>query len=98
MYEKDGQRYFIADGHVHFWDGRPCNQANRYGEGFIDCLYHYHRNLSPEYEVWSLEDFWQQSEERIPHDLFEVGHVDKTIFQPAYLTDFTSTKDQRSTR
>ena len=88
MYEKDGHRYFVVDGHIHFWDGRPSNQANRYGEGFINCFYDYHRNLSPESEVWTLEEFWQQSEERILHDLFEVGYVDRAIFQPTYLTDF----------
>ncbi|GAA2842061.1 hypothetical protein [Nonomuraea rubra] len=48
MYDKDGNRYFVVDGHVHFWDGRPSNQANRYGTGFINCFYDYHRNLSPE--------------------------------------------------
>ena len=88
MYEKDGERYFIVDGHIHFWDGRPENQANRYGAGFINCFYDYHRNLSPESEVWDLEHFQRQSEEDILHDLFEVGHVDKAIFQPTYLTDF----------
>jgi uncharacterized protein len=88
MYEKDGERYFIVDGHVHAWDGRPSNQANRYGEGFINCFYDYHRNLSPASEVWTLDEFWKQSEERIVHDLFEVGYVDKAIFQPTYLTDF----------
>jgi hypothetical protein len=45
MYEKDGQKYFVIDGHIHFWDARPSNQANRYGEGFINCFYDYHRNL-----------------------------------------------------
>ncbi len=89
MYEKDGQKYFIVDGHIHFWDARPSNQANRHGEGFINCFYDYHRDLSPESEVRSLEDFWRQSEERVLHDLFEVGHVDKAIFQPTYLTDFS---------
>jgi uncharacterized protein len=88
MYEKDGQRYFVVDSHIHAWDGRPSNQANRYGEGFINCFYDYHRNLSPEQEIWPLEEFWQQSEERMLHDLFEVGYVDKAIFQPTYLNDF----------
>jgi uncharacterized protein len=88
MYEKDGQRYFVVDGHVHLWDGRPSNQANRYGEGFVNCLYDYHRSLSPPAEVWPLEDFWQPSAERLLHDLFEVGHVDRAIFQPTYLSDF----------
>src|ERR687883_682121 len=38
MYEKDGQRYFVVDGHIHFWDGTPANQANRYGEAGLDAL------------------------------------------------------------
>ncbi|PZG06261.1 amidohydrolase family protein [Nonomuraea aridisoli] len=88
MYEKDGVRYFVIDGHVHFWDGRPSNRANRYGEGFINCFYDYHRNLSPESEVWTPEEFWQQSQERVVHDLFEAGYVDKAILQPTYLTEF----------
>jgi hypothetical protein len=29
MYEKDGERYFIVDGHIHFWDASPANQANK---------------------------------------------------------------------
>jgi uncharacterized protein len=88
MYTKNGDTYFIVDGHVHAWDATPANQANRYGEGFINCFYDYHRNLSPEDKVWSKEDFFTQSEERILKDLFEDGYVDKAIFQPTYLTDF----------
>lgn len=88
MYEKDGTKYFIVDSHIHAWDGTPANQANRYGEGFLNCFYDYHRNLSPESALWSHEQFQKQSEEKILHDLFEVGYVDKAIFQPTYLTDF----------
>ncbi|HEY7597234.1 MAG TPA: amidohydrolase family protein [Actinophytocola sp.] len=88
MYEKDGQRYFVVDSHVQYWDARPANQANRYGEGFINCCYDYHRNLSPESERWSFEEFRLQPEERVLHDLFEAGHVDKAILQPTYLTEF----------
>jgi predicted TIM-barrel fold metal-dependent hydrolase len=88
MYEKDGEKYFIVDGHIHFWDGGPANQRNRYGEGFTNCFYDYHRNLSPEEYVWSLEQFGTYSVEKMNHDLFEIGYVDKAIFQPTYLTDF----------
>jgi predicted TIM-barrel fold metal-dependent hydrolase len=88
VYEKDGERYFIVDGHVHFWDASPANQANKYGTGFINCFYDYHRNLSPAEWVWPLEKFEKYSEEDFMHDLFEVGYVDKAIFQPTYLTDF----------
>jgi predicted TIM-barrel fold metal-dependent hydrolase len=88
MYTKYGESYFIVDGHIHAWDATPANQANRYGEGFINCFYDYHRNLSPEDKVWSKEDFFTQSEERLLKDLFEDGYVDVGIFQPTYLTDF----------
>ncbi|MDX6227887.1 MAG: uncharacterized protein QOI76_1277 [Frankiales bacterium] len=88
MYEKDGEKYFVVDGHVHAWDATPANQANRYGEGFLNCFYDYHRNLSPQEQVWTLEDFWKQSDEKIVHDLFEDGYDDVAIFQPTYLRDF----------
>ena len=88
MYTKDGESYFVVDSHIHFWDASPANQANRYGEGFIKCFYDYHRNLSPEEWVWSLEKFQRYSESDLMHDLFETGHVDVGIFQPTYLSDF----------
>jgi len=43
----DGEEIFIVDGHVHFWDGSPANQRNRYAEGWVECFYNYHKNLSP---------------------------------------------------
>jgi predicted TIM-barrel fold metal-dependent hydrolase len=88
MYEKDGERYFIVDGHIHFWDASPANQANKYGTGFINCFYDYHRNLGPPEFLWPLEKFEKYSEDDLLHDLFEVGYVDVAIFQPTYLTDF----------
>ena len=88
MYEKDGERYFIVDGHIHFWDASPANQANKYGAGFINCFYDYHCNLSPPEFLWSKEKFQKYTEEDLLHDLFDVGHVDAAIFQPTYLSDF----------
>jgi predicted TIM-barrel fold metal-dependent hydrolase len=88
VYEKDGEKYYIVDSHIHFWNGRPENNKNRYGAGFTNCFYDYHRNLSPEEYVWTAEKFGAYSEEDLIHDLFEIGYVDKAIFQPTYLTDF----------
>jgi predicted TIM-barrel fold metal-dependent hydrolase len=88
MYEKDGRQYFVADGHVHFWDASPENTANEYGEGFIKCFYDYHRNLSPEKWVWPLEKFRKYDEATMMHDLFDVGYVDVALFLPTYLRDF----------
>ncbi|WP_046469631.1 amidohydrolase family protein [Allosalinactinospora lopnorensis] len=88
MYRKDGENYFVVDSHVHFWDGSPANQANRYGKGFIECFFDYHRNLSPEEYHWPKEKFEKYSEETLVNDLFHDGYVDKAIFQPTYLADF----------
>jgi len=88
MYTKDGESYFVVDGHVHFWDGSPANQANIHGTQFIDCFYDYHKNLSPAEWLWPKDKFEKYSEQDLIHDLFEVGYVDKAIFQPTYLTDF----------
>ncbi|MEU7787410.1 amidohydrolase family protein [Amycolatopsis sp. NPDC049159] len=88
MYSKDGETYFIVDAHVALWDARPENQRNIHGKQFIDCFYDYHRNLSPEAEVWPYEDYLYQGGERLMRDLFENGYVDHAIFQPAHLGAF----------
>lgn len=88
MYEKEGEKYFIVDGHVHWWDASEENCANEYGDGFIRCFYDYHRNLSPEEYVWPLDKFRQYSKETMAKDLFEDGYVDIAIFLPTYLSDF----------
>jgi hypothetical protein len=88
MYSKDGESYFIVDAHIALWDARQANQRNIHGKQFIDCFYDYHRNLSPESELWGYEEYCYYGGERLMHDLFEVGYVDHAIFQPAYLGEF----------
>jgi len=84
----DGEQIFIVDGHIHFWDGSPGNQKNRYAEGWVECFYNYHKNLSPADYVWPLEQYQRYSEQQLMRDLFEEGYVDLAIFQPTYLKDF----------
>ena len=91
MYTKDGESYFIVDAHIALWDARPENQRNIHGKQFIDCFYDYHRNLCPESEVWTYEDYLYQGGERLMKDLFDDGYVDHAIFQPAYLGEFYNT-------
>ncbi|MGB3683135.1 MAG: amidohydrolase family protein [Rubrobacteraceae bacterium] len=91
MYEKDGEKYFVVDEHIHFWDARPENWKNVHGQQFIECFHDYQTALSPDEYKWPIEEFYTQTEEKILHDLFEVGYVDKAIFQPTYLTDFYKT-------
>jgi predicted TIM-barrel fold metal-dependent hydrolase len=88
MYEKNGEKYFIVDSHIHYWDGRPENNKNRFGAGFTACFYDYHKNLSPEEYLWTPEKFGAYTEQDMMKDLFEDGYVDKAIFQPTYLSDF----------
>jgi hypothetical protein len=42
MYKHDGQDIFVIDGHTHFWDARPANWRNQYGESWIECFFAYH--------------------------------------------------------
>jgi uncharacterized protein len=88
LYERNGNKYFVVDGHIHYWDASPENQLNQYGKGFIECFYGYHTSLSPQGWLWPLEKFERYTEADLIHDLFEVGYVDVGIFQPTYLYDF----------
>lgn len=88
MYTKDGESYFIVDAHVALWDAQPENQANIHGKQFIDCFYDYHRNLSPESELWPYDEFLYYGGARLMKDLFQDGYVDHAIFQPAHLGAF----------
>lgn len=88
MYAKDGQRYFIVDGHVHLWDGSPENQRNEYGAGWIQCFYDYHTALSPAEEVWPKQKFEKYTADDFVHDLYDKGYVDVAITLPTILSEF----------
>lgn len=88
MYIKDGNSFFILDAHVHLWDGRASNHKNIQGKQFIDCFYDYHRNLSPETELWDYETYTYYGGGRLMRDLFVDGYVDHAIFQTTLLSDF----------
>ncbi|MGH9243765.1 MAG: amidohydrolase family protein [Acidimicrobiales bacterium] len=84
-----GEDVFIVDTHVHLWDASPANWRNAtYAEGWINCFYDYHRNLSPPEYVWPLELYQKYGDERMAADLFDKGYVDVGILQPTYLKDF----------
>jgi predicted TIM-barrel fold metal-dependent hydrolase len=88
MYSKDGENYYIVDSHVHLWDGRESNLKNVHGKQFIDCFYDYHKNLSPEEEVWDYDTYTYYGGDRLMKDLFEDGYVDHAIFQATILREF----------
>src|SRR6476469_9787806 len=50
MYEKNGEKYFVVDSHMHFWDASRDNWVEgreNLAKGWIDCFYGYHK-LAPE--------------------------------------------------
>ena len=93
MYEKDGEKYFIVDGHLHFWDASPANWvpgAERYAKGWIEC-FHAYQSLGPKPTHWPLQKFQKYSEADFERDVFEDGHVDVGIFQSTYLKEWYTT-------
>ena len=69
MYRHDGQDIFVIDGHAHFWDARPENWRNKYGESWIKCFFAYHNALGPTEEAWPFEKFCHYGEQKIVEDL-----------------------------
>lgn len=88
MYKHDGQEIFVIDGHTHFWDARPQNWRNKYGESWIRCFFAFHTAMSPTEEVWPFEKFCHYGEEAMVDDLFHDGGVDMAILNSTYLHEF----------
>ena len=59
MYSVNGEKIFVVDGHMHFWDAGPDNHKNDYGHAWIKCFYDYHSALSPADYVWGLRQVLQ---------------------------------------
>ena len=90
MYEKDGEKYFIVDSHMHYWDAGPENWvdgAEQYAKGWIEC-FHAYQGLGPPETHWSIEHFQNYSEEDLMKDVFEDGMSTRPIFQPTYLKEW----------
>ena len=65
MYERNGEKYFVVDGHMHYWSAGPDNWvpgAEQYAEGWIKC-FHAYQSLGPPATHWSLEHFETYSED-----------------------------------
>ena len=72
---EDGEKYFIFDGHLHFWDASPANWVKgqeQYAKGWIEC-FHAYMGLGPPETHWPLEKFQKYSEEDFVKDVFEDG-------------------------
>ena len=87
VYTKGDEKYFVVDGHIHYWDASPANWlpgAENYAKGWIEC-FHGYQGLGPAETHWGLEKFQKYDEADLMGDVFEAGHVDVAIFQPTYL-------------
>jgi predicted TIM-barrel fold metal-dependent hydrolase len=90
VYESNGERYFVLDSHLHFWDASPENWvkgAEQYAKGWIEC-FHAYQGLGPPETHWSIEHFQKYSADDFEKDVFVEGHVDKAIFQSTYLKEW----------
>ena len=90
MYESNGEKYFVVDGHMHYWNAAPDNWvpgAEKYAKGWIEC-FHAYQGLGPPETHWSIEHFQKYSEDDLMKDVFEDGYVDVAIFQPTYLKEW----------
>ena len=90
MYEKDGEKYFVVDSHMHYWNAAPDNWvpgAEQYAKGWIEC-FHAYQGLGPPETHWSIEHFQKYSEDDLMKDVFENGYVDVAVFQPTYLKEW----------
>jgi hypothetical protein len=44
LYTKDGEKYFVVDTHMHYWNPAPDNWvpgAEQYAKGWIECFHAY---------------------------------------------------------
>jgi uncharacterized protein len=90
LYEHNGEKYFIVDSHMHFWNAAPDNWvpgAEQYAKGWIEC-FHAYQGLGPPETHWTIEHFQKYSEDDLMKDVFEDGHVDVAIFQPTNLKEW----------
>ncbi|MGH2916121.1 MAG: amidohydrolase family protein [Solirubrobacteraceae bacterium] len=90
MYEHNGEKYFIVDGHIHMWDASPDNWvkgAEQYAKGWIEC-FHAYMGLAPAETHWPIEKFMKYTEADFVSDVFEKGGVDVGIFQSTYLKEW----------
>ena len=90
VYEKNGEKYFVVDSHMHYWNAAPDNWvpgAEQYAKGWIEC-FHAYQSLGPPETHWTIEHFQKYSEDDLMKDVFEDGHVDVAIFQPTDLKEW----------
>ncbi len=90
MYEKNGEKYFVVDSHMHMWKAGPDNWvkgAEQYAKGWIEC-FHAYQSLAPKETHWTIEKFMSYTEDDLMKDVFEDGYVDVAVFQPTYLKEW----------
>jgi uncharacterized protein len=90
LYEHNGEKYFIVDSHMHYWNAAPDNWvpgAEQYAKGWIEC-FHAYQGLGPPETHWTIEHFQKYSEDDLMKDVFEDGYVDVAVFQPTYLKEW----------
>ena len=89
MHERDGEKYFIVDGHTHFWDASPPNWVKgqeQYAKGWIEC-FHAYMGLGPPETHWPIEKFMKYSEDDYVKDVFEDGGASTHGILPVHVPE-----------
>ena len=91
MYEKDGEKYFVVDSHMHYWDASP----DELGDGRTSSTPRAGSSASTPTRASGrprptgrIEHFQKYSEDDLMKDVFEDGYVDVAVFQPTYLKEW----------
>ena len=90
MYQHNGDKYFVVDGHTHFWDASPRELGQGTGavrQGLDRVLPRLHGSRSAETH-WPLQKFMKYSEEDFVKDVFEDAGIDVAIRQSTYLKEW----------
>ena len=97
MYEKDGEKYFVVDSHMHYWDASPANWVKGRGElrrGLDRVLPGLPGPRAAGDAPDARSTSRKVSEDDLMKDVFEDGYVDMAIFQPTYLKEWYTRRVQ----
>ncbi len=93
MYSHNGEKYFVVDAHLHFWDASPENWVKgqeQYAKGWIEC-FHAYMGLGPPETHWPLEKFQKYSEQDFVQTCSRTAASTTAIFQSTYLKEWYTT-------
>ena len=90
MYEKDGEKYFVVDSHLHFWDASPANWKpgnEEYAKGWIEC-FHAYQGPRPGRDALADRALPEVLGRGLREGRLHEGYVDMAVLQSTYLKEW----------